>query len=241
MGIIVQFPKGTARSSGGRYVDANSEPASVIILPVVRIERNPDEPSDGCRAAATAPRRPQAATRIAFVSGSSARARIDDAPVAMAIAAVALFGAAVGLRHQRRFRPGAAVAGQRRHPRLDGPGAQRAARARSAWRHQLTDEERRLRDLAYPLIEPPYDRNKWYSVLGELGLRQPAVALSGPHATTPRSLFTTAYRSQTARYNRLIEDIRNDVLRLDPFFADGALRHRHGPQARARAWPMSPG
>jgi hypothetical protein len=32
---------------GGRYVDANSEPASVIILPVVRIERHPDKPSDG--------------------------------------------------------------------------------------------------------------------------------------------------------------------------------------------------
>jgi hypothetical protein len=31
-------------------------------------------------------------------------------------------------------------------------------------------------------------------------------------------LFTTAYRSQTARYNRLIEDLRSDVLRLDPFF-----------------------
>ena len=32
---------------GGRYVDANSEPASVIILPVVRIERHPDEPTNG--------------------------------------------------------------------------------------------------------------------------------------------------------------------------------------------------
>ena len=29
----------------------------------------------------------------------------------------------------------------------------------------------------------------------------------------------TAYRSQTARYNKLMEDIRNDVVRLDPFFA----------------------
>ena len=38
------------------------------------------------------------------------------------------------------------------------------------WQHQLTDEERRLRDLAYPLIDPPYDRNQWYSALGELGL-----------------------------------------------------------------------
>lgn len=34
------------------------------------------------------------------------------------------------------------------------------------WRHGLTDEERRLRDLACPLIDPPYDRNKWYSALG---------------------------------------------------------------------------
>jgi len=47
MGIIVQFPEGHRPVSGGRYVDANSEPASVIILPVVRIERHPDRPSDG--------------------------------------------------------------------------------------------------------------------------------------------------------------------------------------------------
>jgi len=47
MAIIVQFPEGQRPLSGGRYVDANSEPASVIILPVIRIERNPDQPSDG--------------------------------------------------------------------------------------------------------------------------------------------------------------------------------------------------
>ena len=47
MGIIVQFPGGHRPASGGRYIDANSEPASVIILPVVRIERSPDQPSDG--------------------------------------------------------------------------------------------------------------------------------------------------------------------------------------------------
>ena len=47
MGIIVQFPDGHRPVNGGRYVDANSEPASVIILPVVRIERGPDQPSDG--------------------------------------------------------------------------------------------------------------------------------------------------------------------------------------------------
>ena len=85
-----------------------------------------------------------------------------------------------------------------------------------AWRHQLTDEERKLRDLAYPLIEPPYERQRWYSVLAEYG--------AGSHGYPDRAayasrLFTTAYRSQTARYSKLIEDIRNDVTRLDPFFS----------------------
>ena len=47
MGIIVQFPEGHRPAGGGRYVDASSEPANVIILPVVRIERNPDQPTDG--------------------------------------------------------------------------------------------------------------------------------------------------------------------------------------------------
>jgi len=47
MGIIVQFPEGHRPVGGGRYVDANSEPANVIILPVVRIERNPDQPTGG--------------------------------------------------------------------------------------------------------------------------------------------------------------------------------------------------
>jgi hypothetical protein len=42
---------------GGRYVDANSEPASVIILPVVRIERHPDKPSDGLEGGGGAPGR----------------------------------------------------------------------------------------------------------------------------------------------------------------------------------------
>jgi hypothetical protein len=52
MGEVIQFPDeaGTARS--GKYVDANTEPATVIILPVVRIERGPDgsnglEPTTG--------------------------------------------------------------------------------------------------------------------------------------------------------------------------------------------------
>jgi hypothetical protein len=100
-----------------------------------------------------------------------------------------------------------------------GPAAARGRIAEPPWRHQLTDEERRLRDLAYPLIEPPYDRNKWYSVLGELGLNSRPWPYPDRAAYSSR-LFQTAYRSQTARYNKLIEDIRNDVVRLDPFFQE---------------------
>jgi hypothetical protein len=85
------------------------------------------------------------------------------------------------------------------------------------WRYGLTDEERRLRDLAYPLIDPPYDRNRWYSFLGELGLGSRTWPYPDRNEYASR-LFTTAYRSQTARYNKLIEDIRADVIRLDPFF-----------------------
>jgi hypothetical protein len=51
MGTIVRFPEGQRPASGGRYVDAHTEPAPVIILPVVRIERHPDEPSDGLEGA----------------------------------------------------------------------------------------------------------------------------------------------------------------------------------------------
>jgi nitrate reductase assembly molybdenum cofactor insertion protein NarJ len=99
-----------------------------------------------------------------------------------------------------------------------GPAAARGPATNLAWRHQLTEEERTLRDLAYPLIEPPYDRQQWYSVLGELGVGGRRWPYPDRNAYASR-LFTTAYRSQTARYNRLIEDIRNDVMRIDPFFS----------------------
>src|SRR6201998_2314984 len=35
---------------------------------------------------------------------------------------------------------------------------------------QLNDEERQLRDLAYPLIEPPHSRPAWKSVFGDYQL-----------------------------------------------------------------------
>jgi hypothetical protein len=128
-----------------------------------------------------------------------------------------------------------------------GPAAARTGPV-LPWKHNLTDEERRLRDLAYPLIEPPYDRNRWYSVLNEYGFGGQTWTHAERDAYAVR-LLKTPYRSQTARYNKLIEDIRNDVVRLDPFFAVAryvadmdrkrrqALEHvtTPGPEARAKA------
>jgi hypothetical protein len=42
MGEVIQFPDEAECARGGKYVDAKTEPATVIILPVVRIERSPD-------------------------------------------------------------------------------------------------------------------------------------------------------------------------------------------------------
>jgi hypothetical protein len=38
MGEVIRFPDDVG-SARGRYIDASSEPATVIILPVIRIER----------------------------------------------------------------------------------------------------------------------------------------------------------------------------------------------------------
>ena len=42
MGEVIRFPDESACARGGRYIDAASEPATVIILPVIRIDRGSD-------------------------------------------------------------------------------------------------------------------------------------------------------------------------------------------------------
>jgi hypothetical protein len=42
MGEVIQFPDEAGSLRGGRLADANAEPATVIILPVIRIDRDPD-------------------------------------------------------------------------------------------------------------------------------------------------------------------------------------------------------
>lgn len=80
---------------------------------------------------------------------------------------------------------------------------------------EYTDDERALRDNAYPLIEPPYDRQRWYSVAGEYGLIKFNLA---DHRKYFDRLMDECHRSPTAVYARLIDDIRNDTTRLPQFF-----------------------
>jgi hypothetical protein len=62
MGEVIRFPE-DAGSSRGRYVDATTEPATVIILPVVRIERSPDGSGDQEPQTGTGRRRRRRAAR----------------------------------------------------------------------------------------------------------------------------------------------------------------------------------
>ncbi len=82
-------------------------------------------------------------------------------------------------------------------------------------RFEYTDDERALRDLAYPLIEPPFDRQQWYSVAGEYGLYR---TNSANYRKYSERLESTWSRSPSSRYSQLIDDVRNDFTRLSQFF-----------------------
>jgi len=84
----------------------------------------------------------------------------------------------------------------------------------------LTDDERTLRDLAFPLIEPPYDRLRWDAVVLEYGHKRLFDRQQWAFDPTAyyRHLQGALLRSTAARYNQLIDDIRNDVVRVEPFF-----------------------
>ncbi len=86
---------------------------------------------------------------------------------------------------------------------------------------QLTDNERQLRDLAYPLIEPPHSRPAWRSVFGEYAAlpspwRQQVVFDRTAYGKT---LIDEPHRSYSSRYAQLMDDVRDDITRFEPFFA----------------------
>lgn len=89
---------------------------------------------------------------------------------------------------------------------------------------RLTDSERQLRDLAYPFIEPPRARSEWAGVFGDYKTYLAPWRQRPPFDRTAygRKLLDEAHRSQASRYGRLIEDMRDDITRLEPFFSTAA-------------------
>jgi len=90
---------------------------------------------------------------------------------------------------------------------------------------QLTDNERLLRDLAFPFIEPPHSRPAWKTVFGDYASmpapwRQDVVF---DRTSYGRRLIDEPHRSHASRYAQLMEDVRDDLTRFDPFFAAAAV------------------
>ena len=87
---------------------------------------------------------------------------------------------------------------------------------------QLTEDERQLRDLAYPLIEPPHSRPAWKSVFGDYTpIASPWRQSAPPFDRTAygRMLIDEPHRSHASRYAQLIDDVRDDITRFEPFYA----------------------
>lgn len=99
---------------------------------------------------------------------------------------------------------------------------------------QLTDNERQLRDLAYPLIEPPHARPAKRTVVGDYKpLASPwREKVAFDRTAYGKLLIDEPHRSHASRYAQLMDDVRNDLTRFDSFFpvADRVIsldRKRH--------------
>lgn len=133
------------------------------------------------------------------------------------LAAATLLGACSANGDFGRVKPGLVRDGV--HDWMGPAVAARAGGPISAYPY--TEDERLMRDLAFQLVQPVYDRNRWYSILEEYGItrgvRQEWCVFN--IAAYEQILMQTPYRSATARYNRVNEDIRNDVTRLPAWVA----------------------
>jgi hypothetical protein len=87
----------------------------------------------------------------------------------------------------------------------------------------LTEYEVLMRDLAYNLINPPYDRSRWNLALAEfLRTGVPPFGQAAARTFYPPWLVPGGYVPAATRYARLIDEIRNDVERFDGFLLPAA-------------------
>ena len=112
------------------------------------------------------------------------------------------------------------LASDQTHDWLGPRAAANAGVAPSAF--ELTDDERALRDLGFPLIEPPYDRQRWDIVLREYGAVGNYQLGSFDRTAYAANLLAAPYRSPSSRYAQLTDDIRNDITRMPQFFETAA-------------------
>lgn len=108
----------------------------------------------------------------------------------------------------------------------------------------FTDDERQLRDLAYAILMPPDERQLWERTLAEWRRTRllPEDITNANPANYTDVLLRTPYRSATARYSKLIDDVRADSTRPGPFFtvaARVAEMDAVRQQAIAKMWHVS--
>lgn len=109
----------------------------------------------------------------------------------------------------------------------------------------FTDDERQLRDLAYAILMPPDGRQAWERQLAEWRRTRllPEERTHPNVADYADMLLRTSYRSSTARYTKLIDDIRADSTRPGPFFTVAARVGEMDAvrdKAIAQMWHLSP-
>jgi hypothetical protein len=98
----------------------------------------------------------------------------------------------------------------------------------------LTSDERLLRDFAYPLIAPPYQRERLDAVVFDYGVSRPFPRGTYDRSAYAEHLLTTWRRSPASAYAQLIDDVRNDITRLPQFFTIAA-RVRDMDEKRRRS------
>ncbi|HEX2655964.1 MAG TPA: hypothetical protein VHN11_20260 [Xanthobacteraceae bacterium] len=82
----------------------------------------------------------------------------------------------------------------------------------------FTDDEKLMRNLAYPLLLPPYEGELWIKLPVEFSY---SAVLDGPvwdPTVYVGRLMSLPVRSEVARYERLINDIHNDMSRIPRFY-----------------------
>lgn len=218
MATIIEFPTDAARRARSPVTGAPQEGmGTIVILPVVRIERESSSDDRGPREGAAPSRRRRRRRLRRGMGMPDMMVRVRRAAPAVALGlSSALLGACSGGDFGRTR------ADMRNDDMHKWIGAEATASVGvKPSQFQLTDNERQLRDLAYPLIEPPHSRPAWKAVFGDY---QPSASpwrqkVAFDRTAYGRALIDEPHRSHASRYAQLIDDVRDDITRFEPFFA----------------------